>query len=112
MIVVVAEGSANRSNSEEPMTSKRPMAFVGIAILVACVFAVRAQPASDPHVADLIQSGKLRVGLGLGSPALALKDPQTGEVRGPALDLARALAMKIGVQVEPVEYPRPGAVLQ
>ena len=94
------------------MTSKRPTAFVGIAIFVACVFAVHAQPAPDPRVADLIQSGKLRVGLGLGSPTSVLKDPKTGEVRGPALDLARALAMKIGVQVEPVEYPRPGAVLQ
>jgi polar amino acid transport system substrate-binding protein len=93
------------------MTSKRPAAFVGIATLVACVFAVHAQPAPDPHVADLVQSGKLRVGLGLGTPALALKDPKTGEVRGPALDLAHALAMKIGVQVEPVIYPRPGAVL-
>jgi hypothetical protein len=67
------------------MTSKGPMAFVGIAIFVACAFAVHAQQAPDPHVADLIQSGKLRVGLGLGSPALALKDPKTGEVRGPGI---------------------------
>jgi polar amino acid transport system substrate-binding protein len=94
------------------MTSKRPMAFASIAALVACVFAVHAQPAPDPRVADLIQSGKLRTGLGLGSPALAIRDAKSGEIRGPALDLARALAMKIGVQVEPVEYPRPGAVLQ
>jgi len=43
---------------------------------------------------------------------LAVKDPKSGEVLGPALDLARALATKIGVQLEPVEYPRPGAVLQ
>jgi polar amino acid transport system substrate-binding protein len=112
IIVEVAQWLENCSNREEPMTSKRPMALVAIAALVACVFAVHAQQASDPHVADLVQSGKLRVGLGLGSPALAVKDPKTGEVRGPALDLARALAMKIGVQVEPVEYPRPGAVLQ
>jgi polar amino acid transport system substrate-binding protein len=94
------------------MTSNRLVAFLGIATLLACVFAVHAQPASDPRVADLVQSGKLRVGLGLGTPALALKDPKTGEVRGPPLDLASALAMKIGVQLEPVEYPRPGAVLQ
>jgi len=61
---------------------------------------------------DLVQSGKLRVALGLGSPALALKDPKSGEVRGPALDLARVLATKIGVRLEQVEYPRPGAILQ
>jgi polar amino acid transport system substrate-binding protein len=87
-------------------------AFIGVIAFVACVVAAQAQPAHDPRVADLIQSGKLRVALGLGSPALAVKDPTSGEVRGPALDLVRALAMKIGVQLEPVEYPRPGAILQ
>jgi polar amino acid transport system substrate-binding protein len=43
---------------------------------------------------------------------LAIKDPKSGELRGPALDLARVLATKIGVQLAPVEYPRPGAILQ
>jgi len=77
----------------------------------ACAFAQNS-PSADPRVADLVQSGKLRVGLGLATPALALKDPKSGEVRGPGLDLGRALATKIGVQVEPVEYPTPGSVLQ
>ncbi len=94
------------------MKSKRAMAAVGIVAFVACSFAAQAQQALDPRVADLIQSGKLRTGLGLGSPALAVKDSKSGEVRGPALDLARALATKIGVRLELVEYPRPGAVLQ
>jgi polar amino acid transport system substrate-binding protein len=94
------------------MTSKHMMAFMGIVAFVACVLAARAEQAPDPRVADLVQSGKLRIALGLGSPALALKDPKSGEVRGPALDLARVLATKIGVQLEPVEYPRPGAILQ
>ena len=40
-----------------------------------------------------------------------MKDTNSGEVRGPALDLAQALAKKIGVKLEPVEYPRPGAIL-
>ena len=71
-----------------------------------------AQQAADPRVADLVRAGKLRVGLGLGSPALAIKDPATGEVRGPALDLARALAARIGIGLQSVEYPRPGAVLE
>jgi polar amino acid transport system substrate-binding protein len=71
-----------------------------------------AQQAADARVADLVRAGKLRVGLGLGSPALAIKNPTTGEVRGPALDLARALAAKIGIELQPVYYPRPGAVLE
>jgi polar amino acid transport system substrate-binding protein len=94
------------------MTSKNVIAFVGIAAFVACLFAARAEQARDPRVADIVQSGKLRIALGLGSPVLAIKDPKSGEVRGPALDLGRELATKIGVQVEPVEYPRPGAILQ
>jgi ABC-type amino acid transport substrate-binding protein len=93
------------------MTPKHMMAVTVIVAFAACVLAVQAQQAPDPRVADLVQSGKLRVALGLGSPVLAMKDPKSGEVRGPALDLARALATKIGVELKPVEYPRPGAIL-
>src|SRR5258706_12164296 len=94
------------------MTSKHVMAFIGIVAFVACVLPAQAQQAPDPRVADLVQSGKLRVALGLGSPVLAIKDPTSGQVSGPALDLAHVLATKIGAQLEPVEYPRPGAILQ
>jgi polar amino acid transport system substrate-binding protein len=94
------------------MTAKHVMTFTLVVALVACVFAVDAEQAPDPRVADLVESGKLRVALGLGSPLLAMKDPKSGELQGPALDLARVLATKIGVPLETVEYPRPGAILQ
>jgi polar amino acid transport system substrate-binding protein len=70
---------------------------------------VRAQ-SSDPRVADLVQAGKIRVGLGLGNHAAAMKDPVTGEMHGMAADLAHALAVRIGIALQVVEYPRPGAV--
>jgi len=70
-----------------------------------------AQQSADPRVADLVRAGKLRVAMGLGVPLYAIKDPATGEVRGPGLELARALATKMGIALEPVYYPRPGAVL-
>jgi len=70
------------------------------------------QQATDSRVADLVRAGKLRVGLGLGVPTLAIKDPATGEVRGSALDLGQALAARIGIDFVPVEYPRPGAVME
>lgn len=41
-----------------------------------------------------------------------MKSPVTGEVRGPALDLAQALAARIGIVLQPVEYPRPGSVME
>ena len=88
------------------------MLVLGIGAELIGVQVLYAQQAADPRVADLVRAGKLRVGLGLGSPALAVKDAATGEVRGPALDLARALAAKIGVELQPVYYPRPGAVLE
>jgi polar amino acid transport system substrate-binding protein len=71
----------------------------------------RAQQNSDPRVADLVRNGKLRVGFGLANRGSAIKDPATGELLGVAADLARALAARIGIALQPVEYPRPGAVL-
>src|SRR5262249_13019952 len=82
-----------------------------LALAVTSGSAVRGQQAADPRVVDLVQNGKVRVAVGLGSPVLAMKDANTGEVRGPALDLAQALAKKIGIKLEPIEYPRPGAIL-
>ena len=38
-----------------------------------------AQHSPDPRVADLVQSGALRVGLGLGSLTTAIRNPATGE---------------------------------
>lgn len=68
-------------------------------------------PDPDPRVADLVQSGTLRIGLGLGSLTTATRNPATGEVQGIALELGRALAARIGIKLVPVEYPRPGAVI-
>lgn len=63
---------------------------LGIGAEVTGVQILYAQQATDPRVADLIRAGRVRVGLGLGTLLLATKDPVTSEVRGPALDLARA----------------------
>lgn len=72
--------------------------------------AAGAQASSDPRVADLVAAGKIRVGLGIGNHAAAFKDPATGELQGMATNLARALATQIGVALDIVQYPRPGAV--
>jgi polar amino acid transport system substrate-binding protein len=86
-----------------------------IAALASTVFTwpvlARAQQVSDPRVSDLVRTGRLRVGLGLANLVSATKDPATGDLRGIGPDLAHALAARIGVVLQPVEYPRPGAVL-
>lgn len=88
------------------------VSLVVVVLMASAAIIAEAQQAPDPRVADLVQAGKVRVGLGLGVPTLAIKDPATGEVRGPALDLGRALAARIGVEFVPIEYPRPGAVME
>jgi hypothetical protein len=110
--LVVTATTINNSalKPEALMTTKRILACLVIVVAVS-VSTIHAHQSADPRVADIVHAGKLRVGLGVGSPVLALKDLTTGEIRGPALGLARALAKKIGVEVAPVEYPRPGAVL-
>jgi len=70
-----------------------------------------AQQSQDPRIADLVQTGVLRFGLGLGTPMIAIKNPTSGEVRGVALEMGRALATRIGIKFTSIEYPRPGAVI-
>jgi ABC-type amino acid transport substrate-binding protein len=76
------------------MTAKLIIGAAAFTVVVVGALATHAQQSTDPRVADLVQSGKLRVALGLGAPPLAMKDPNTGEIRGPALDLAGALKKK------------------
>ncbi len=90
------------------------IALAAIVALVALALAgnetsFAQQP--DPRVADLVHAGALRVGLGIGSLTTATRNPATGEVNGPALELGRALAARIGIPFVSVEYPRPGAVI-
>ena len=46
------------------------------------------------------------------APAIATKDPATGELKGVGMDLARALAARMGVNLQPVEYPSPPKTLE
>ncbi len=84
---------------------------LGIAAGVVGQQIANAQQARDPRVADLVRTGKLRVGVGVVAPHWAIKDPRTGELRGVAVDIARILATRLGIELVVVEYPSPPAVL-
>ena len=62
----------------------------------------RPDPAT---LALLAPTGRLRASINLGNPILAGTDPATGRARGVSVDLAQALAERLGVALETVEFP-------
>ena len=59
-----------------------------------------AQQTPDPRVADLVQAGKIRVGV---HSVMYTKDAQSGELKAASvgiilLDIARALGARIGAE--------------
>ena len=53
-------------------------------------------------------TGKLRASINLGNPILANKHPQTGEAFGVSIDLARAFANRLDVDIELVVFDAAG----
>ncbi len=77
---------------------------------IAAAASSRAQSSAGPTVADIRSSGRVRIGIGL-VPTFATKDAETGELRGIAIELGRALAERLGVELVPVTYPSPANLL-
>src|SRR5262249_7075767 len=82
-------------------------------LLLAVVFTAtlaslaEAQQVSDPRVADLVQAGKIRVGV---HSLMYAKASQTGELKAASvgiifLDIARALGERIGAEIVLVGHP-------
>jgi polar amino acid transport system substrate-binding protein len=80
--------------------------FLAVAFTAALVSLAAAQQVSDPRVADLVQAGRIRVGI----HSFYAKDSRTGELRAVStgiifLDIARMLGTRIGIEVLPVWHP-------
>jgi polar amino acid transport system substrate-binding protein len=83
-----------------------------MAVLQAPAVAADARP--DPRVADLMQAGKIRIGLHL--PQF-VKDPATGEIHGNGTgvvveQIARALAEHLGVELQLIGHSAPPGVVE
>ena len=81
--------------------------------LVASARTVEAPRVADPRVADVVLAGRLRAAL---FPPTYRDDPATGELQGTGpgvvfVDLARALAARIGVELALIGYRTPSEVL-
>jgi polar amino acid transport system substrate-binding protein len=63
-------------------------------------------------VAAFTPTARLRASINLGNPILASKDPRSGEPFGVSIDLARAFAAKLGVELELVLFDTAGKSVQ
>ena len=68
--------------------------------------------ASPAVRSELAPTGTLRVGVNMSNFLLTAKDPATGEPKGVAVDLGRELGKRLGVPVEILPYPNPGALAE
>ena len=78
-------------------------------LLTGCA-GISTAPTTEARQA-LAPTGKLRVGLQLGSPHNVIRDSVSGEMKGVGFDLGKELAQRMGVPFEPVMYPSIGALL-
>lgn len=78
-------------------------------LLIGCA-GIPTSPTPEARQA-LAPTGKLRVGLQLGSPHNVVRNAVSGEMKGVGYDLGKELARRIGVPFEPVLYPSVGALL-
>ena len=72
---------------------------VALAFVAAIVAAIAAAPASPAAEHELAPTGTLRATFIATNPVQAVIDPTSGEARGPAAELARELARRLGVPV-------------
>ena len=66
-------------------------------------------PPADPRVSDLVRAGMIRVAL---FPPQFTKDAATAEMRGPYVEIVRALAEHIGVRLMLTEVANPEAMIR
>jgi polar amino acid transport system substrate-binding protein len=76
---------------------------VAMAWLIAGCATGPVMPTAEERQA-LAGTGELRLGFNT-NPVHATKDPVTGEFKGPAIDVGRELAKRLGVPLRPVPYP-------
>jgi polar amino acid transport system substrate-binding protein len=97
-----------------PLCSRRRAIRAAAPLLAALagprgVALAQPPPAPDAARAALAPTGRLRAALILSNPVLVRRDAATGALGGVSVELARALAERLGVAMEPVPYANPAA---
>jgi polar amino acid transport system substrate-binding protein len=86
----------------------RIASLIALLLLASC-----ASMPDESARKELVPTGKLRVGIGVGASPSAFwttRNPATGKPRGVTVNLGQALADKLGVPLELVVYPNSGEV--
>lgn len=88
----------------------RLLSAIAALLMGACT---NMHTAATPEIRHaLAPSGTLRVGVYNGSPFSLIRDPASGETKGVAVEFGRALAARLGIACELVEFPRIAQVLE
>lgn len=96
----------HRVPENKPLTVLSILATTALLLgLAGCATPTLDLP-SAAALADLAPGGSLRVTFIASNPVQVAKDPATGELRGPAIDLARSLANRLGVALELAGHAR------
>jgi polar amino acid transport system substrate-binding protein len=86
------------------------VASIGVLAVLAQSAATFAQPVTDPRVADLVQAGKIRIGV---FPSFQYSKDATGQPQGLAIGISRALSSRLGLgDVVTIEHPTPPKVIE
>jgi polar amino acid transport system substrate-binding protein len=91
------------------MLSRRDLFAVAFALVAGAVLALPTQAHSPKEI--LAPTGKLRVGVYLGSPTSMVRKAGSEEAHGVGFDLGKALAQRLGVPFEPVTFPRLAEII-
>ena len=91
-----------RQERQTRSASRRDLlTWAGASALALVAGGCAMRPAvSQQTVAALAPTGRLRASINYGNPVLARRDPATGQAVGVSVDLARAFAAQLGVEVE------------
>jgi polar amino acid transport system substrate-binding protein len=96
---------------EAAMRTIRRVSTAILGLLLTACAGMHTAPAPEVRQA-LAPTGKLRVGVYPGSPFSMIRDSVSGETKGVTVEIGRALAMRLGVPYEAVEYQRIAEVLE
>lgn len=69
-------------------------------------------PAESSDISEMMSTGSIRAAVNIANAALVRLDEQTGELVGPSVDLAKALAGALGCPLTLIQYPSAAAILE